>query len=159
MRIPLRIICASLLVAAACTFHFAQGHRDRPLVTASSADVQPAATTIAAGAAPATMRPEPAAAAPDDGIDMLIAFTSLRTAPGGQRHFIKDGFLYEWWHPADINRDGALDFQDVMEFQHHWLTGGAYGDYNRDGVIDARDVKAFIESFNDDEWRDQVARC
>ncbi|MFN9992391.1 MAG: serine hydrolase, partial [Phycisphaerales bacterium] len=45
---------------------------------------------------------------------------------------------------ADVNRDGGVDGDDVIEFFTWWDVGTGAGDFNRDGGIDGDDVIEFF---------------
>ncbi|MBS0198203.1 MAG: hypothetical protein JSR77_15730 [Planctomycetes bacterium] len=46
--------------------------------------------------------------------------------------------------PADTNRDGGVDGDDVQTFFTNWAMGDAAGDFNADGGIDGSDVQVFF---------------
>ena len=46
--------------------------------------------------------------------------------------------------PADINRDGGIDSDDVVAFFGFWDTGASEADFNADGGVDSDDVILFF---------------
>ena len=50
--------------------------------------------------------------------------------------------------PADFNRDGTIDTQDVLTFLNAWSAGSLEADMNRDGVVNTIDVMSFLNSWS-----------
>jgi hypothetical protein len=154
--IPRIAFLCLVALAAAIVLQFAHGNRAADATPQAAAAYEPAAGSIqfsSIGTGPAN----PPQAGPID--ELLATCSSSRSAPGGQVRFMEDGAPYEWWHPADLTRDGVLDLHDVVEFRIRWQQGGKYGDFNRDGLVDIRDLHAYVDSFHHEEWRRYIIAC
>jgi hypothetical protein len=64
-----------------------------------------------------------------DGTFHLCAMTTSMIAP---------------WCPADFNRDGGIDGEDVAAFFAAFESGEATADVNADGGVDGSDVESFM---------------
>jgi hypothetical protein len=49
---------------------------------------------------------------------------------------------------VDLNGDGVVDFNDLLEFLNLYNAGDPVADFNGDGVIDFNDFLAFLNEFN-----------
>ncbi len=49
--------------------------------------------------------------------------------------------------PPDINGDGVVNTQDVLEFLNAWADGEPSADWNGDGTVDTRDFLAFLNDW------------
>lgn len=54
-------------------------------------------------------------------------------------------FVFQLGCPADFNRDGGVDVDDVVAFFGSWDSGTTTADVNRDGGVDGADVEAFFQ--------------
>jgi hypothetical protein len=50
---------------------------------------------------------------------------------------------------ADLNGDGVVDFNDLLEFLNLFNAGHGLADVNRDGVVDFNDFLEFLNIFNE----------
>jgi hypothetical protein len=63
---------------------------------------------------------------------------------GNRLYIIKGNF-----HPIpDVNHDGLINTQDVLDFLNLWAAGEPGADFTGDGLVNTRDVIAFLNRWN-----------
>jgi hypothetical protein len=50
---------------------------------------------------------------------------------------------------ADLNQDGVVDFNDLLEFLNLYNAGSLLVDFNGDGVIDFNDLLEYLNIYNE----------
>lgn len=68
--------------------------------------------------------------------------TTLNNIPANQEIVVKA------YRPADITKDGHLDFLDASAFIYALRTKNIIADFDGNGIVDNADAFAFIESYN-----------
>jgi len=50
--------------------------------------------------------------------------------------------------PADLNQDGIVDFNDLLEFLNLYNVGSLQADFNGDGIVDFNDFLEYLNLYN-----------
>jgi CubicO group peptidase (beta-lactamase class C family) len=50
--------------------------------------------------------------------------------------------------PGDVNRDGAIDFNDLLDYLNRYNAGSSQADLNADGVVDLNDLLEYLNRYN-----------
>jgi hypothetical protein len=87
------------------------------------------------------------------GIYRVFATSSVAMSNASGLGFPFTGELTIQLFPAggcrtDVNRDGAVDGDDVIRFFDWWDSSDHHADFNVDGVVDGEDVIGFIERWD-----------
>jgi hypothetical protein len=83
----------------------------------------------------------------DGDLDLLIAGYN-QDIPGGAVYNTYTMVYRNDGPPADMNRDGGVDFNDVLVYLNMFTAGDPRADLNRDGTIDFNDLLVFLNRYN-----------